>query len=113
MGTIGIKNPKFKFLHNDSKVYYISKMGACFGRNKYFTVPVELRTSSSFTNCLVGYTSETLANKTLLELSACAHTRVHHTSCKDLHYISTVLRVPLVVVMDTDTDTQTIYFKPN
>ncbi|NBP00480.1 MAG: hypothetical protein EBU90_10230 [Proteobacteria bacterium] len=126
-GSSIIKNPKFRYLRNDSKVYYISKRGVCFGSNMYFTLPVKIR--SSFTNCLVGYTNESVANNTLANLQKTQGTQdtggvhgcdtcVYNTTCKDLHYISTVLKLPLVVVMDPDTDTDihpdvNVFFKLN
>jgi hypothetical protein len=100
--TLVIKNPIFRYLHKDSKVYYISKRGVCFGTNEYYTVPLQLTRLD--TNCLVGYTCKTVADKALPQVPGAS---VYHTSCKDLGYISSVLKFPLVVVMESDTGPDT------
>ncbi|NDC96526.1 hypothetical protein EB118_14170 [bacterium] len=97
-----IKNPTFRFLHKDSKVYYISKKGVCFGTNEYLTVPVQL--NSNCTNCLVGYTNKLIADSTVSKLSRPNDVSICDTSCKELQYISSILGIPLVVLMESPND---------
>ncbi|NBU34423.1 hypothetical protein EB118_11705 [bacterium] len=99
---LSIKNPVFRYIRDNHTVYYISKKNNCFGKCEYFTVPVTLQ--QQHVNCLVGYTNKTSAETTLSKLTE-KNAEVLDTSCKDLAYISGILKVPLVVLMDTETDT--------
>ncbi|NDC95378.1 hypothetical protein EB118_18670 [bacterium] len=105
-----INKPRFGYLHNDSKVYIVTKRSKkypmCFSKCKFFTVPIILEHAKEYHNSIIGYTNPTYINNG-------DDGEVECWTCKDVMHVADVLSMPVSIIMDSDASgTSTIFYKP-